>query len=79
MCKLEAWIIRHREVQQYPVVSFEELYCIGRELEQYQVSVKASNIFPITHGVVANVSFILPNTTTKNVKLINMLSDTDLL
>lgn len=59
MRKFETWIINQREEQPCCAITFEELYCIGRELERHEVSVKASNIFPITHMLVANVGFTL--------------------
>lgn len=52
MHKFEKWISSSKGKS---TMSLEELYLIGRELDQNEVSIKAGNVFPITYGLLANV------------------------
>lgn len=60
MRKMEKWLNLHMEE---PVTSLQEmyhrgreLYNIGRELDRNEVSVKVCNVYPITYGLMANVT-----------------------
>lgn len=53
MRKIEQWLSVHMDD---PKITTKELHNIGRELDQNAVSVKVGNVYPITYGLMANVS-----------------------
>lgn len=54
MNTLKAWLSKEENRRGIP---FDQLHMITNELDTYAVSIKGSDIFPITHSLVANVSF----------------------
>lgn len=55
MRQLEKWISCNKGKS---IMSIEELFLTGRELDQNEVSIKVGNVFPITFCVVVNVSLL---------------------
>lgn len=56
MSKLDDWLnsltVQERDQLKIP---FQDVHTIGRELDKLTVSLKISNVSPVTYGLLANV------------------------